>query len=215
MKLHEMKQKRNTIATDMRALHDKIGDTTWTEEQRTQWNAAKSELDALDERIAREEELRRHDQSFVDEQEPEQRQRQEGPEMQAEVRRAAAFDRLLRHGFGELTAEERQAVKELRAQGTTPDDKGGYTVPTQMRNTIIDAMKADDLLMITADHGNDPSYVGTDHTREYIPLVIFSKSLKDPKVLPVGHFADISATVAENFSVKKAQTGESFLDALV
>ena len=53
MKLHELKQKRNTIATDMRALHDKIGDTTWTEEQRTQWNAAKSELDALDERIAR------------------------------------------------------------------------------------------------------------------------------------------------------------------
>ena len=76
-------------------------------------------------------------------------------------------------------------------------------------------MKEDDLLMITADHGNDPSYVGTDHTREYIPLVIFSKSFKEPKVLPVGHFADISATIAENFSVKKAQTGESFLDALV
>ena len=55
MKLHEMKQKRNTIAKDMRALHDKIGDTPWTDEQRTQWNAAKSELDALDERIAREE----------------------------------------------------------------------------------------------------------------------------------------------------------------
>ncbi|MGL5450287.1 MAG: phosphopentomutase, partial [Lactococcus cremoris] len=48
-----------------------------------------------------------------------------------------------------------------------------------------------------------------------IPLVIFSKSFKEPKVLPVGHFADISATIAENFSVKKAQTGESFLDALV
>ena len=80
---------------------------------------------------------------------------------------------------------------------------------------IIDAMNEDDLLMITADHGNDPSYVGTDHTREYIPLVIFSKSFKEPKVLPVGHFADISATIAENFSVKKAQTGESFLDALV
>ena len=58
MKLHEMKQKRNIIAKDMRALHDKIGDTP-TDEQRTQWNAAKSELDALDERIAREEELRR------------------------------------------------------------------------------------------------------------------------------------------------------------
>ena len=109
MKLHELKQKRNTIATDMRALHDKIGDATWTDEQRTQWNAAKSELDSLDERISREEELRRHDQTFVNEQEPEQRQRKDNPEVQAEERRAAAFDRLLRHGFGELTAEERQA----------------------------------------------------------------------------------------------------------
>ena len=76
MKLHEMKQKRNTIAKDMRALHDKIGDTPWTDEQRTQWNAAKSELDALDERIAREEELRRQDQDYIHENEPEQRQQQ-------------------------------------------------------------------------------------------------------------------------------------------
>ena len=67
MKLHEMKQKRNIIAKDMRALHDKIGDTPWTDEQRTQWNAAKSELDALDERIAREEELRRQDQDYIHE----------------------------------------------------------------------------------------------------------------------------------------------------
>lgn len=76
MKLHEMKQKRNIIAKDMRALHDKIGDTPWTDEQRTQWNAAKSELDALDERIAREEELRRQDQDYIHENEPEQRQQQ-------------------------------------------------------------------------------------------------------------------------------------------
>jgi phosphopentomutase len=80
---------------------------------------------------------------------------------------------------------------------------------------IYDLMGEDDLLMITADHGNDPSYPGTDHTREYIPLVIYSKGLKEPKVLPVGHFADISATIADNFGVDKAQTGESFLDALV
>ncbi|NDO83279.1 phage major capsid protein, partial [Citrobacter sp. NCU1] len=58
MKLHEMKQKRNTIAADMRALHDKIGDNTWTEEQRTEWNNAKGELKKLDEAIAREDELR-------------------------------------------------------------------------------------------------------------------------------------------------------------
>ena len=51
MKLHELKQKRNTIATDMRALNEKIGDNAWTEEQRTEWNKAKSELEALDEEI--------------------------------------------------------------------------------------------------------------------------------------------------------------------
>lgn len=171
MKLHELKQKRNTIATDMRALHDKIGDANWTDEQRTQWNASKSELDSLDERIAREEELRRHDQTLVNEQEPEQRQRQENPEMQAEGRRAAAFDRLLRHGFSELSAEERQAVKELRAQGTTPDDKGGYTVPTQMRNTIIDAMKAYGGIasvaqILNTSNGQDITWSTSDGTAE-------------------------------------------------
>lgn len=146
MKLHELKQKRNTIATDMRALHDKIGEATWTDEQRTQWNASKSELDALDVRISREDELRRQDQNYVDDNEQENRhQQQQDPTNQnakADERRAAAFDRFLRHGFGELTAEERQAVKELRAQGTTPDAKGGYTVPTQMLNKIVDSMKA-------------------------------------------------------------------------
>jgi HK97 family phage major capsid protein len=171
MKLHELKQKRNTIATDMRALHEKIGDANWSEEQRTQWNAAKSELDALDERIAREEELRRHDQNSVTEQEPEQRQWQNNPEAQAEERRAVAFDRLLRHGFGELTAEERQAVKELRAQGTTPDDKGGYTVPTQMRNTIIDAMKAYGGIasvaqILNTSNGQDITWSTSDGTAE-------------------------------------------------
>ena len=80
---------------------------------------------------------------------------------------------------------------------------------------IMEAMREDDLLMITADHGNDPTFVGTDHTREYIPLVTFSKSFKTPKPLPIGHFADISATIAENFGVQKGEIGESFLDELV
>ena len=79
---------------------------------------------------------------------------------------------------------------------------------------IMAAMKDDDILMITADHGNDPTFVGTDHTREYIPLVTYSKSFTTPKPLPVGHFADISATIAENFGVSKGDIGESFLDTL-
>lgn len=114
MKLHELKQKRNTIAADMRALHEKIGDNTWSDEQRTQWNAAKQELDALDAQITREEELRRIDLDTVVANEPEQRGGQDNPDAQQAERRAAAFDRYLRSGFGGLSQEERQ---ELRAQG--------------------------------------------------------------------------------------------------
>lgn len=144
MKLHELKQKRNTIATDMRALNDKIGDSSWTDEQRTQWNQAKTELQQLDDKIGREEELRNFDQQSVEEQEQEQRQEQgkRSPEGQQQEKRAAAFDKFLRHGIGEMNTEERAALRELRAQGTTPDEKGGYTVPTQMLNKIVDSMKA-------------------------------------------------------------------------
>lgn len=175
MKLHELKQKRNTIASDMRALHDKIGDTPWTDEQRTQWNAAKSELDSLDERIAREEELRRQDQDYIDENEPEQRQQQSQnqgtPEAQAESRRALAFDKYLRQGFSELSAEERQAVKEHRAQGVSPDEKGGYTVPTQMLNKIVDAMKAYGGIasvaqILSTSNGQDITWSTSDGTSE-------------------------------------------------
>lgn len=80
---------------------------------------------------------------------------------------------------------------------------------------IMENMKSDDLLLITADHGNDPTYTGTDHTREYIPLLAYSPSFKGNGVLPVGHFADISATIAENFGVETAMIGQSFLEKLV
>ncbi|MCZ0823705.1 phage major capsid protein [Dickeya solani] len=173
MKLHELKQKRNTIATDMRALHEKIGETTWTDEQRNQWNAAKSELDTLDDQIGRVEELRRLDQVHVEEQEDEQRQQQRKntPEEQSAERRAAAFDKFLRHGFGELSAEERQAIKELRAQGTSPEAKGGYTVPTQMLNKIVDSMKAYGGIasvaqILNTSNGQDITWSTSDGTAE-------------------------------------------------
>ncbi|MCK6678253.1 phage major capsid protein [Enterobacter asburiae] len=172
MKLHELKQKRNTIAADMRALHDKIGDASWTEEQRTQWHAAKSELEALDAQISREEELRRHDQTYVEEQESEQRRAAtENPEQQADERRALAFDSFLRRGLSELSAEERAALKELRAQGTAPDEKGGYTVPTQFRNVIVEAMKdyggiASVAQILSTSSGQDIDWATSDGTTE-------------------------------------------------
>lgn len=79
---------------------------------------------------------------------------------------------------------------------------------------ILDAMAEDDLLMITADHGNDPTFAGTDHTREYVPLLVFSKKFEGQGKLPQGFYADISATIAENFGVPATENGVSFLNNL-
>ncbi|MGX7014296.1 phosphopentomutase [Vagococcus silagei] len=79
---------------------------------------------------------------------------------------------------------------------------------------IYDAMGEDDLLLITADHGNDPTFPGTDHTREYVPLLAYSKKMNGQGALKQGHYADISATIAENFGVPATENGESFLNQL-
>lgn len=80
---------------------------------------------------------------------------------------------------------------------------------------VFDKMKEDDLLIITADHGNDPTAPGTDHTREYVPLLVYSKRFKEGKELPISEtFADIGATVADNFNVKMPKFGQSFLTQL-
>lgn len=79
---------------------------------------------------------------------------------------------------------------------------------------ILSALQEDDLLMITADHGNDPTFPGTDHTREYVPLLVFSQKFSESGTLPQGFFADISATIAENFDVPQTENGKSFLGLL-
>lgn len=80
---------------------------------------------------------------------------------------------------------------------------------------IKEGLNNDDLLIITADHGNDPSYRGTDHTRENIPVLIYSKSFKDPKHLKeLDCFTDIGATIADNFDVNMPEIGKSFLGKL-
>lgn len=144
MKLHEMQQKRNTIAADMRALHDKIGESTWTEEQRTEWNGARDELKKLDEAIAREEELRLLDDDNVKKREEEQRNilNKDNPGTPHDEQRAAVFDSFIRRGQGDLSAEERQILREMRAQGEGTAEKGGYTVPKTMMNQVIESMKA-------------------------------------------------------------------------
>ena len=79
---------------------------------------------------------------------------------------------------------------------------------------IVENMQEDDLLIITADHGNDPTFKGTDHTREYIPVLAISKSLKHPTHLTQGHFSDIAETISENFGVASTGNGTSFLKEL-
>ncbi len=79
---------------------------------------------------------------------------------------------------------------------------------------IIDSMKEDDLLIMTADHGNDPTKDGSDHTREYAPLMVFGKSAEAGVDLGTrDSLADIGQTIAENFGVN-LKAGKSFLDKI-
>ncbi|MEF3301883.1 phosphopentomutase [Paenibacillus sp. GYB003] len=81
---------------------------------------------------------------------------------------------------------------------------------------LMSRIGEDDLLVITADHGNDPTHSGTDHTREYVPLLVWSPVLKSPRSLGVrATFADLGATVADNFGLPAPEHGASFLAELV
>lgn len=76
---------------------------------------------------------------------------------------------------------------------------------------VLDEMKPDDLLMVTADHGNDPGFKGTDHTRENVPLLVYSPSMNKPNQ-SLGlrkTFSDLGATILENFNVEPVK-GTSF-----
>ena len=80
---------------------------------------------------------------------------------------------------------------------------------------ILNRLETDDLLIMTADHGCDPTFEGTHHTRENVPVIIYGRNLKEPKKLKIlDTMADIGATIADNFDVEKPPIGESFLDKL-
>ena len=82
---------------------------------------------------------------------------------------------------------------------------------------LLDELRENDLLIITADHGNDPTYSGTDHTREKVPFLAYSKSMEGYGSLPeTDTFAVIGATIADNFGVKMPENtiGTSLLDSL-
>lgn len=81
--------------------------------------------------------------------------------------------------------------------------------------TLLSELKNDDLLMITADHGNDPTWIGSDHTREQVPLIIYSKEISDGKHLnDKDSFGSIGATILENFGLEmpKSLVGTPILE---
>lgn len=82
---------------------------------------------------------------------------------------------------------------------------------------LLDLLKEDDLLIITADHGNDPTHTGTDHTREKVPFIAYSPSMEgNGKLEDAKTFAIIGATITDNFGVKMPEDtiGGSVLDKL-
>lgn len=77
---------------------------------------------------------------------------------------------------------------------------------------VLNKMNDDDLLLITADHGNDPIHTGTDHTREFVPLLAYHKNIDNGShIKRRDTFADIGATIAENFHLPMPEYGTSFL----
>ena len=179
-KLHELQEKRRNIAAQMRTLHDKIGDNAWTDEQRTEWNKMKTELDGVDALISREEELRSMDEKFVKEQEAaeaEKRAQKDGEKtLSVDERRGQAFNAFLRNGLTNLTPEERQALNEMRAQGVGVNDHGGYTVPKEMQARIVEQMKAYGGIasvaqILTTSDGRTIEWITADGTTEEGELI--------------------------------------------
>ncbi len=100
-----------------------------------------------------------------------------------------------------------------------PRDVEGYAKAIEELDVeipmILNKLEVDDCLIITADHGNDPTFKGNDHTRENVPVIIYSRKFKHAKRLETFEtFANIGATIAENFNVERPEIGTSILNVL-
>ena len=81
---------------------------------------------------------------------------------------------------------------------------------------MLDALEPDDLLIVTADHGNDPTTPSTDHAREYVPILMVGGHVRRGADIGTrATFADLGQTLAANFAVPPLAHGTSFLEAIV
>ena len=170
MKLHELKQKRSTIAGQMRKLNDDYSEKRWDEPATKQWGDMVKELDELDAQIVREERLLNLDSDNVNN-EPERRSGIDLDTSVAEARQMKVLETVLRGGYPALSSEERSLFKEMRAQATNVDSKGGFTVPTEFRNRVVETMKAfggvaNISTVFETDGGSPITWVTTDGTAD-------------------------------------------------
>lgn len=176
MGLKELKQQRATVATEMRSLHESIGDAEWSGEQRSKWEAARAKLTQLDDAIKREEELRGLEQEEIEARARDQEQAGQRGQGSPPDQRSQAWDTFLRRGLGDMSPEERKIMAEMRAQGTGSGSAGGYAVPTQFLNKIYEAMKAYGGIagvcqILNTASGADLEWVTTDGTNEEGELI--------------------------------------------
>lgn len=103
--------------------------------------------------------------------------------------------------------------------GHRRDSKGYKNALEEMDRRIpeiLNHLKHDDVLIITADHGNDPTFKGTDHTREHIPILIYGTSIKDNVNIGTRKtFADIAATISDILNISDTGKGTSFKDLII
>ena len=101
--------------------------------------------------------------------------------------------------------------KLTHGQGAGSDPEIGKKSAEESRNNIAKSVEDADMVFITADHGCDPTFKGTDHTREHVPVIMFGKGIAPRYIGRRETYADIGQTIADYFGLEPFENGKSFL----